>query len=127
MGLDRRISGAAGGDLSRSDQGRRKPNRTRIYPPIRGPCPAPPPVVADAALDADRCSGWRRTSPGAVIFFEFFHAGRCHRLPLYNVANVVRRRARLTQAAKPSNDNLQNSNARRCTTFAIASVVVVQR
>ena len=26
-----------------------------------------------------------------------------------------------------SHDNLQNSNARRCTTFAVASVVVVQR
>ena len=56
MGADRRISGAAGRDLRRSDQGRLKPNRTRIYPPIRGPLPSTTtaPVVADAALDADR-------------------------------------------------------------------------
>jgi len=92
MGSDRRISGANRRDLRRSDQGRRKPNRTRLYPPIRGPLPSTTaPVVADAALDADRCSGWQRASPGAVLFFEFFYAGR--RLPLYNVANVVRRRA----------------------------------
>ena len=92
MGADRRIPGANRRDLRRSDRGRLEPNRTRIYPPIRGPCPAPPPpVVADAALDADRCSGWQRTSPGAVLFFEFFYAGRWGRLPLYNIANVVRR------------------------------------
>ena len=91
MGLDRRISGAAGGDLRRRDRGRRKPNRTRIYPPIRGPRLNTTPVVADAALDADRRSGWQRASPGAVLFFEFFYAGRW--ALLYNVANVVRRRA----------------------------------
>ena len=107
MGADRRISGANRRDLRRSDQGRRKPNRTRIYPPIRRPRLNATPVVADAALDADRCSGWQRASPGAVLFFEFFTLDgeavcRCTTLPTSYVA-------------------------RRCTTFAVANVVVVQR
>jgi len=77
MGADRRISGAAGGDLRRSDQGRLKPNRTRIYPPIRRPRLNATPVVAVAALDADRRFVGQRAAAGAVIFFEFFCAGRC--------------------------------------------------
>ena len=92
MGAERRIPGANRRDLRRSDRGRLEPNRTRIYPPIRGPLPSTTaPVVADAALDAERRSGWQRASPGAVLFFEFFYAGRW--ALLYNVANVVRRRA----------------------------------
>ena len=126
MGLDRRISGANRRDLRRSDQGRRKPNRTRIYPPIRGPRLNATPVVADAALDADRRSGWRRASPGAVLFFEFFTLDavvqRCQR------STTKGSTADNSQALQRiSHDNLQNSNARRCTTFAVASVVVVQR
>ena len=62
----------AGADLRRSDHGRLKRSRTRIYSPTHRPpfhrCPVVAPVVA---LDADR-RGWPHATHGAVIFFEFF-------------------------------------------------------
>ena len=72
-------------------------------------------------------------------------AGSVRRLALYYFLNffrwtvdaVVQRWRRSTTKGltadnsqalqRISHDNLQNSNARRCTTFAVASVVVVQR
>ena len=48
-------------DLRRSDHGRLKPNRTRIYPQIRG-----------LRLNTAYGASVRRCGCGAVIFFEFF-------------------------------------------------------
>ena len=76
MCADRRIPGANRRDLRRSDRGRRKPNRTRIYPPIRGPLPST--TARSPRLNA--CP----TRPSMRIVAP---AGGVHRLVLYYFLN----------------------------------------
>ena len=112
MGADRRIPGANRRDLRRSDQGRRKPNRTRIYPPIRGPLPST--TARSPRLNA--CP----TRPSMRIVAP---AGGVHRLVLYYFLNFFT----LDGGAVCRCTTLPTSYvARRCTTFAVASVVVVR-